>query len=79
MNRQTNCVKCRKNTANLKSKIFKTKKGRLIIQSKSAYCGIKTSRFVKEQEAKGLLSGSGIKTLLNKIQLFGDIFFECIK
>ena len=34
---------------------------------------------MKEQEAKGLLSGSGIKTLLNKIQLFGDIFFRVYK
>ena len=37
------------------------------------------SRFVKEQEAKGLLSSLGLKTRLSKIPLFGDIFFECIK
>ena len=43
--------------------------------SKCAECGIKISRFVKEQEAKGLLSNLEIKTPLNKIQLFGDIFF----
>ena len=34
--------------------------------SKCAECGIKKSRFVKEQEAKGLLSNLGIKTLLRK-------------
>ena len=39
------------------------------MQSKCADCGIKKSRFVKEQEAKGLLSNLGIKTLLSKIPL----------
>ena len=68
------CVKCRKNTKNLDSKIFKTKNGRLIMLSKSADCGIKKSRFMKEQEAKGLLSSLGIKTLLSKIPLLNFLF-----
>ena len=55
------CVKCRKDTENLNSKIFKTKNNRLIMQSKYPVCGYKKSRFVKEQEAKGLLSNLGIK------------------
>ena len=53
---KTYCVKCRKNTENLNSKIFKSKNGRLIIQTKCPVCGIKKTRFVKEQEVKGLLS-----------------------
>ena len=73
------CRKCRKETENLDSKIFKTKNGRLIMQSKCADCGIKKSRFVKEQEAKGLLSSFGRKTQLSKIPLFGDIFFWVYK
>ena len=44
------------------------------MQSKCADCGIKKSRLVKEQEAKGLLSSLGLKTRLSKIPLFGDIF-----
>ena len=52
----TYCVKCSKNTENLKSKLFKTKIGRLIMQSKCHVYGIKKSRFVKEKEARGLLS-----------------------
>ena len=40
---------------------------------------LKKSRFVKKQEAKGLLSKLGIKTLLNKIQLLGDILFRVCK
>ena len=38
------CVKYKKKTENLNSKIFKTKDGRLIIQPKCADCGIKRSR-----------------------------------
>ena len=71
---ETYCVKCRKKTKNLNSKIFKTKNGRLIMQSKCAECGIKNSRFVSEQEAKGLLSNLGIKTLLSKIPLLNVLF-----
>ena len=43
---------CRKKTENLNLKIFKTKNNRLIMQSKCPKCGIKKSRFVKEQEEK---------------------------
>ena len=66
---KTYCVKCRKNIDNLNSKIFKTKNNRLIMQSKCSVCGIKKSRFVKEQEAKGLSSNLGIKAPLTKIPL----------
>ena len=46
------------------------------MQSKCADCGIKKSRFVKEQKAKGgLLSSLGLKKGLSKIPLFGDFFF----
>ena len=71
---ETYCVKCKKTPENLDSKIFKTKNGRLIMQSKCADCGIKKSRFVKEQEAKGLLSNLGIKTPLSKIPLLNVLF-----
>ena len=45
------------------------------MQSKCADCGIKKSRFVKEQKAKGLLSSLGLKRRLSKKPLFSDIFF----
>ena len=61
MKMETYCVRCRKKTQKLNSKIFKTKNGRLIMQSKCAGCGVKKSRFVKEQEAKGLLSNLELK------------------
>ena len=72
-------MKCRKNTENLNSKIFKTKSGRLIMQSKCADCRNKKSRFVNKQEPKGLLSSLGLKTRVSKIPLFGYIFFRVYK
>ena len=45
------------------------------MQSKCVLCKIKKSRFVEEQERKGLLSNLGLKTPLNKIPLLGDILF----
>ena len=39
------------------------------MKSKCPECGIKKSRFVKEQEAKGLLSSLEVKTSLRKIPL----------
>ena len=68
------CVKCKKYTENIDPKIIRTKNSRLVMQSKCSVCGIKTSRFVKEQEAKGLLSNLGIKTSLSKIPLLNVLF-----
>ena len=44
------------------------------MQSKCPECGIKKLRFVKEQEAKGLLSNLVIKTLLSQIPLLNVLF-----
>ena len=71
---KTYFVKCRRNTENIESKMVRTKNNRLIMQSKCPVCGIKKSRFVKEQEAKGLLSNLGIKTPLSKIPLLNVLF-----
>ena len=71
---ETYCVKCGKNAKTLKSKIFKTKNGRLIMQSKCTEWGFKKSRFVKDQEAKRLLNNLGIKTPLSKIPSLNALF-----
>ena len=63
-----------KDTENIDPKIFRTKNNRLVMQSKYSVCGIKKSRCIKEQEAKGLLSNLGIKTLLSKIPLLNVLF-----
>ena len=62
-------------TKNKDAKMIKTKNGRLMLSSKCAVCGSKKSRFMKEQEADGLLRNLGIKTPLNKIPLLGDLLF----
>ena len=71
---KTYCLKCKKDSENLDSKIFKTKNNR-IKRSKCSDCGNKKSRFIKEQEAEGLLSNLGIRMPLNKVPILGDILF----
>ena len=71
---KTYCLKCKKDTDNSDPKMFKTKNNRLLIQSKCSVCNNKKSRFVKEQDAKGLLSNLGIKTPLSKIPLLNVLF-----
>ena len=69
------CLKCRKNTENIDPKVSASSNGRVMILSKCATCGSKRSRFIKNQEAKGLLSKLGIKTPLSKMPILGDILF----
>ena len=46
-----------------------------MVLSKCAICGSKKSRFIKNQETKELLRNLGIKTLLSKVPILGDILF----
>ena len=50
------CLKCRKNAESKNQKVAKTKNGRMMLTSNCAVCGSKKSRFIKEQEGKGLIS-----------------------
>ena len=70
----TYCLKCKKNTKNINAKMMKTKNGRFVLSSKCAICGSKKSKFMKEQEAKELLSNLGIRTPLSKIPLLNVLF-----
>ena len=70
----TYCLKCGKNTKNKDAKMIKTKDGRIALSSKCVACGSKKSKFMKKQEAKGLLSNLGIKTRLSKIPLLNILF-----
>ena len=69
------CVKCRNDTENINPKVLSVSNGKSMILSKCAICGSKKSRFIKNQEAKGLLSNLGIKTPLSKVPILGDILF----
>ena len=70
----TYCLVCKENTKNIDAKMIKTKNGKLVLLSKCAVCRNKKSRFMKEQEVKGLLSNSDIKTPLSKIPLLNVLF-----
>ena len=70
----TYCVKYKTNTDNIGPKMFKTKNNRLLMQLKCSVCKNKKSKFIKEQETKGLLSNLGIKAPLSKIPLLNVLF-----
>ena len=72
---ESHCLKCTKNTENINQKMLSTSNGKAMILSNCAICGSKKSRFIKNQEAKGLLSKLGIKTPLSKVPILGDILF----
>ena len=57
------CLKCRRNTENINPKVSSTSNGKAMLLSKCAMCGGKKSRFIKNQEGKGLLSNLGLRTL----------------
>ena len=60
---------------NINPQVSSTSNGKLMILSKCAICNSKKSKFIKKQDAKGLLSKLGIETPLSKVPLLGDISF----
>ena len=74
MREETDFLSCKKYTKNTNPGIFKSKNDRSMIQSNCAICDSKKSRFIKEQQAKGLLSNLGIKTPFNKVPLLNILF-----
>ena len=74
MQGETYCLSCRNNTKDINTKVVRTKNNRLIMQSICVICNNKKSKFIKEQEARGLLSNLGIKTPLSKIPLLNILF-----
>ena len=67
--------KCRKDTENINPKVSNTSNGRTMILSNCAICRSKKSRFIKNQEAKRLLSNLGLRTPLSKVPMLDDILF----
>ena len=43
--------------------------------SRCTICDSQKSRFIKNQETKGLLSNLGIRSPLSKVAILGDILF----
>ena len=72
---KSDCLKCRENSENINARVSKTSNGKTMLLSKCAICDSKKSRFIKNQEAKGLLSNLGVRTPLSKVPILGDILF----
>ena len=69
MQELTYCLLWKRNTKSINPKVVRTKNNRLAMVSKCAACNKNKFRFIKEQEAKELLSNVGIKTPLSKVSL----------
>ena len=70
------CLKYRKNTKNKNLKVLGTKNERIMFLSKYVVPNSKKSKFLKEQEAKRLLSNlTGIKIpILNDLPILNTLF-----
>ena len=68
---KTYCLYCKKETENVNPNVKRNRKGRIMLLSKCSVCGKGKSKFIKEQEASGLLSSLG----LNKIPILGPLLF----
>ena len=69
------CLKCKKDTEDINPRASNTSNGKTMLLSKCAKCGSKKWRFIKNQEAKGLLINLGIRTPLSKVPLLRNILF----
>ena len=70
---KTYCVKYRIDTDNIEPKMVRTDY-RLIMQPKCSISGIEKSRFMKGQDANGLLINLGIKAPFRKTPLLNILF-----
>ena len=68
-------LKCRKDTENIDPRVSNTSNGRKMLLSKYTICGSKKSRFIKNQEAKGLLRDLSVRAPLSKVWMLGYILF----
>ena len=69
------CLKCGEDKRNIILQVSRVIYGGIIVLSKCAECGDKKSKFIKKQEAKGLLNNLVIRTLLSKIPISIDVLF----
>ena len=69
------CLKSKKYTKNINPQVSSTSNGKIMILSKCAICNSKKSKFIKKQDAKGLLRKLGMNTPLSNMPLLGDNSF----
>ena len=71
----SNCLKCRNNTDNKKTKVVRNKDGRIMVTSNRVVCSSENQDLLKEQEASELLSSLAIRTPSSEIPVVGPILF----
>ena len=69
------CLKSKKYTKNINPQVSSTSNGKIMILSKCAICNSKKSKFIKKQDAKGLLRKLGMNTPLSNMPVLGDNSF----
>ena len=74
MEKETYCFACRKYTKNNNPRVVRNGQNRLMMQSNCARCNSKKSRFIKKQQAMGILGDLRIKTPLSKVPLLNILF-----
>ena len=74
MEKETYCFACRKYTKNNNPKVVRNRQNMLMMQSNCAICNSKKSRFIKEQQAMGILNKLGFKTPLSIVPLLNILF-----
>ena len=73
------CLKCRKDSENINSRVWNTSDGKTMLLWKWEVCGCKETIFMKKQEAQWILSNLGLKTPLSKVPLLDDVLFWLYK
>ena len=75
------CLKCWQNTDSKNLKVVKTKNGRIMLLSKCSVSNSKKLKFLKEQEAKGLLSKLTVikDSILSDLLIYYMLYFTSIK
>ena len=75
------CLKCWQNTDSKNLKVVKTKNGRIMLLSKCSVSNSKKLNFLKEQEAKGLLSKLTVikDSILSDLLIYYMLYFTSIK
>ena len=68
-------MRCTRNTGSKNPKVVKTKNRRIMPLLECKVCDSKKSKFIKKQEASGLLNSLGVKIPLSKISSVGPLLF----
>ena len=69
------CLKCRKNTKSKNPAVVKTKNRRIMLLSICSACNSNKPKFLRGQEARGLLTSLGIRKTSSEISWLCSLLF----